>query len=144
MGVYPLELGPPLAWPLQYRVSGPDPDRVREIAFDVANVLAQGQGMRGITFDWIETGKTLELRLDPDQAKTLGVSVQSLSETLNLVMSGVGITQIRDGNYLVDVVVRSTDDERVSLATVDTLQIRLSGCACLARSPPQVLARNCP
>ncbi|MGZ3409693.1 MAG: efflux RND transporter permease subunit [Xanthobacteraceae bacterium] len=125
--VYPLELGPPVGWPLQYRVSGPDPSRVREIAYDVAKVLAEGPGVRSITFDWIETAKNLQIKLDQDQAKALGVSSQSLAESLNAVMSGVNITQIRDNNYLIDVIVRSGDDERLSLATVNSLHINLPG-----------------
>jgi multidrug efflux pump subunit AcrB len=125
--VYPLELGPPVGWPLQYRVSGPDPDRVREIAYDVANVMAQGRGVKSITYDWIETAKNLQVNLDQDQAKALGASSRSLAEALNTVLSGSSITQIRDGNYLIDVVVRAGIDERLSLSTVNSLQINLPG-----------------
>ena len=53
--VYPLELGPPVGWPLQYRVSGPDPAEVREIALRLAQVMATAPETRRINFDWMET-----------------------------------------------------------------------------------------
>jgi multidrug efflux pump subunit AcrB len=125
--IYPLELGPPVGWPLQYRVSGPDPQKVREIAYDVASIMASGSGVRSISYDWIETAKNLQINLDQDQAKALGVSSQSLAESLNTVSSGVKITQIHDGNYLIDVVARSGPDGRLSLSTLNTQQIGVPG-----------------
>ena len=125
--VYPLELGPPVGWPLQYRVSGLEPNRVREIAFDVAKVMSEGPGVKSISYDWIETAKNLRITLDQDQAKVIGVSSQSLAESLNAVLSGVNITQIRDGIYLIDVIARSATEERTSLAALDALQINIPG-----------------
>jgi multidrug efflux pump subunit AcrB len=125
--IYPLELGPPVGWPLQYRVSGPDPGQVREIAYRLAQLLAENRNTDKINFDWIEPARTLRMRVDQDQARLLGVSSDALAQALNTVVSGVAITQVRDGIYLIDVVARAAADERISPATLRTLQIPLAG-----------------
>jgi multidrug efflux pump subunit AcrB len=123
--VYPLELGPPVGWPVQYRVSGPDPARVREIAYQVAGAVATDPHARHINFDWIEPQRTLTMRVDQDQARLLGVSSAALAQSLNTVVSGETVTQIRDGIYLIDVIVRARAEDRVSPATLRTLQVPL-------------------
>jgi multidrug efflux pump subunit AcrB len=125
--VYPLELGPAVGWPLQYRVSGPDPGAVREIAFRLAETAAKNPNARKINFDWIEPARTVRVKVDQDQARLLGVSSQALAQTLNAVVAGSTITQIRDDIYLVDVVLRAQGDERASLATFRSLQAPLAG-----------------
>jgi len=123
--VYPLELGPPVGWPLQYRVSGPDVDQVREIAFRLAQVMAADTRVRKINYDWIEPARTVQIRVDQDQARLLGLSSQDLAQALNTVVSGATVTQMRDGIYLVDVVTRASSEQRASLATIRTLQVPL-------------------
>jgi multidrug efflux pump subunit AcrB len=123
--IHPLELGPPVGWPLQYRVSGPDPGQVREIAYRLAQLLAENRNTDKINFDWIEPARTLHMRVDQDQARLLGLSSDTVAQALNTVLSGVTITQIRDGIYLIDVVTRAAADERVSPAALRTLQIPL-------------------
>ena len=70
--VYPLELGPPVGWPLQYRVSGPEPDQVRAIAFKVAQVLGSAPGAQNVNYNWMEPARTVRIRVDQDQARLLG------------------------------------------------------------------------
>jgi multidrug efflux pump subunit AcrB len=123
--VYPLELGPPVGWPVQYRVRGPDPDQVREIAYRVASIMGTDPRAQQINFDWIEPIRTLQMRVNQDQARLLGVSSQALAEALNAVTSGVSITQVRNGIYLIDVVVRARSEDRVSPSTLRTLEIPL-------------------
>jgi multidrug efflux pump subunit AcrB len=123
--VYPLELGPPVGWPVQYRITGPNPERLREHAHAVAQVMGENRSLRKINFDWIEPGKTLHINVDQDQARLLGVSSQVLAETINTVVSGAVVTQMRDGIYLIDVLARAREEERVSLATLKTLQVPL-------------------
>ncbi|HKS60159.1 MAG TPA: efflux RND transporter permease subunit, partial [Xanthobacteraceae bacterium] len=125
--VYPLEMGPPVGWPVQYRVSGPDVNRVREIGVNLAQLIADDRNLRNVNFDWIETGKNIRIKVDQDQARMLGVSSESLAQSLNTVLSGVDVTQIRDGNYLVDVVARSGEEERMTLATLRNLELLLPG-----------------
>ena len=105
--VYPLELGPPVGWPLQYRVSGPDATQVRDIAFKVAQVLASDAFVEKVNYDWIEPARTLQIRVDQDEARLLGLSSQDLAQALSTVVSGATVTQIRDDIYLIDVVTRA-------------------------------------
>ena len=123
--VYPLELGPPVGWPLQYRVSGPEPDRVRAIAFEVAQILGSAPGAQNVNYNWMEPARTIKIRIDQDQARLLGLSSQDVALSLNTVVSGVTATQLRSGIYLVDVLVRASAEQRMSLSTIRTLQVPL-------------------
>jgi multidrug efflux pump subunit AcrB len=123
--VYPLELGPPVGWPVQYRVSGPDIAQVREIAFKLASTVAKDARAVNVNFDWVEPARQIRIRVDQDEARLLGLSSQSLATVLNTVLSGASITEVRDDIYLVDVIARATDEQRVSLATLRTVQVPL-------------------
>jgi multidrug efflux pump subunit AcrB len=123
--IYPLELGPPVGWPVQYRVSGPDVDKVREIALKLAQVVAKNPQAEQVNFDWIGPARQVRIRIDQDEARLLGLSSQAVAAVLNTVISGNSVTQVRDDIYLVDVVVRATDEQRVSLATLRTVQVPL-------------------
>ena len=120
-----LELGPPTGWPLQYRVSGPDPQQTSDIAYRVADVIASDPRTQSINFDWVEPMRTLRIRVNQDEARLLGVSSQTLAQALNAVVSGVTVTQIRDDIYLIDVIARADAQERVSPATLKTLEVPL-------------------
>jgi len=123
--VYPLELGPPVGWPLQYRVSGPDLAEVRGIAFRLAEAIAANPNAREVNYDWIEPSRELRLQVDQDEARRLGLSSQALATVLSTVISGMPITQVRDDIYLIDVIARATDEQRVSLDTLSTMQVAL-------------------
>ncbi|MHB2169859.1 efflux RND transporter permease subunit [Alsobacter sp. R-9] len=121
--VYPLELGPPVGWPVQYRVSGPDIAEVRGIAMRVAQTIAANPRTKQVGFDWIEPSREVRLKVDQDEARRLGLSTQTLSGVLATVLTGAPVTQVRDDIYLVDVVLRSRDDERLTLDTLRSLQV---------------------
>jgi multidrug efflux pump subunit AcrB len=121
----PLELGPPVGWPVQYRVSGPNIEEVRDIAFRLAQTVAGDTRSRQVNFDWIEPGRKVRIRVDQDQARLLGLTSQSIATVINTVMTGAAVTQVRDWIYLVDVLIRATDEERVSLSTLRNLQFAL-------------------
>ena len=123
--VYPLELGPPVGWPLQYRVSGQDPEKVRAIALDLAQLIGSAPAARNVNYNWMEPARTIRLRIDQDQARLLGLSTQDVAQSLNTVVSGVTATQVRSGIYLVDVLVRASAEQRMSLDTIRTLQVPL-------------------
>jgi multidrug efflux pump subunit AcrB len=123
--VSPLELGPPVGWPVQYRVSGREAAQVREIALKLGQTMGETQNLRLVNFDWMEPSREVRVRIDQDQARLLGLSSQTLSDTLNTVMSGTPITQVRDGIYLINVVARAYDEQRVSLSTLRSLQLPL-------------------
>jgi multidrug efflux pump subunit AcrB len=123
--IAPLELGPPVGWPVQFRVSGPDPSKVRGIALRLAEVMGANAAVRHINFDWMEPARKVRIRIDQDQARLLGLSTEALASVLNTVMTGQPITQVRDDIYLIDVIVRASDEQRVSLSTLRSLQIPL-------------------
>jgi len=123
--IYPLELGPPVGWPVQYRVSGPDLAAVREIAFKLAGVVSGNEDTLKVNFDWIEPAREVRMQIDQDEARLLGLSSQSLAAVLNTVLSGAAVTQVRDDIYLVDVLLRANDEQRVSLETLRNLQVPL-------------------
>jgi multidrug efflux pump len=125
--VYPLELGPPVGWPVQYRVSGPDVAQIREIAFKLAQIIAANPKAEKVNFDWIEPARQVRIRVDQDEARLLGLSSQAIASVLNTVISGSSVTQVRDDIYLVDVIARATDEQRVSLPTLRTVQVPLPG-----------------
>ena len=113
-----LELGPPVGWPLQYRVSGATPDGVRDAAFLVAQTIGQNPNTRLVNFDWNEPMKSLRIQVDQDRVRQLGVSSKSLAEALNAVTSGMVVTEVRDSIYLTDLTARATEEQRASLQTL--------------------------
>lgn len=125
--VSPLGLGPPVGWPLQYRVSGPDVEQVRGIALEVAQILASDPRTKSVNFDWMEPQRQLRIDVDQDEVRRLGLSSEAISSVLNTVISGAVVTQVRDDIYLVDVVVRAVDEQRISLSSLRTLQVPLPG-----------------
>ena len=123
--VYPLELGPPVGWPLQYRVSGPEADRVRAIALSLAQMIGSTSGARNVNYNWMQPARTVRIRVDQDQARLLGLSSRDLAQSVNTVVSGVTATELRSGIYLVDVLVRASAEARNSLAAIRSLQVPL-------------------
>ncbi len=125
--VSPLELGPPVGWPIQYRVSGPDKDEVTLIAQRVAQAVAASSGTRHVNFDWMEPARQLRLQIDQDQARQLGVSSATIASVLNAAIGGSTVTQVRDDIYLVNVIARAVDEERASVDTLRSLQVPIPG-----------------
>ena len=123
--VSPLELGPPVGWPVQYRVSGPDISQVRAIALKLGQIMGEDGSLRRVNFDWIEPSREVRIKIDQDQARLVGLNSQALAEVLNTVMTGTPVTQVRDDIYLVNVVARANDEQRVSLSTLRSLQLPL-------------------
>ncbi len=123
--IYPLELGPPVGWPIQYRVSGPDIGQIREIAFKLAQVVAANSLTEKVNFDWIEPVREIRISINQDEARRLGLSSGALAAVLNTVISGNTLTQVRDDIYLINVVARATDEQRVSLSTLRNIQVPL-------------------
>lgn len=123
--VYPLELGPPVGWPVQYRLLGPDTDQLRELALKLADVVASSAGTRSVSFDWFEPARQLHIRVDQEQARRIGYSSEALAAVLNTAVSGTRITELRDGIYLVDVVAKARQEDRVALDNLRTLQVPL-------------------
>jgi multidrug efflux pump subunit AcrB len=123
--VYPLELGPPVGWPLQYRVLGPDLEKLRDTAMQVAQVIATAPDARRINFQWMEPQRQLRVQVDQDEARRLGLSSAAVATVLNTAISGTTVTQVRDNIYLVNVVVRQEGGQTLSIDTLRTLQLPL-------------------
>ncbi|MGB5008888.1 MAG: efflux RND transporter permease subunit, partial [Candidatus Dechloromonas phosphoritropha] len=121
--VSPLELGPPVGWPLQYRVTGPDKDEVRRISLELAQVLGSDTRTRHVNYDWMEPARQLRVRINQDQARQLGISSAALATVLNAKVTGSTVTQVRDDIDLVNVVARAVDEERASFGTLASLQV---------------------
>ena len=121
--VSPLELGPPVGWPLQYRVSGPDKDQVRKIALDLAQMIGTDARTRLVNYDWMEPARQIRVHVNQEEARQLGISSSALASVLNAAMTGSLVTQLRDDIYLVNVVARATDEQRASVTTLSSLQV---------------------
>ena len=119
-----LENGPPVGYPVQFRVSGDDIHALRGVAEEVARVMRANPHVQDVNFDWNEMSKTVRLELDQDRARALGVSSFDLSNALSLLLNGLSTTQMRERDVLVDVVIRAVGDERVRLSALQDIAIR--------------------
>jgi len=104
--------GPPVPYPVQFRVVGPDPAKVRAHADEVKAIMRGNPNMRGINDNWNESVKVLRLEVDQDKARTLGVSSQAIAQAARTINSGTTIGQYRDGDKLIDIVLRQPIEER--------------------------------
>ena len=118
-----LELGPPVGWPVQYRVSAPTADEARKHAEELANVLRASGLVRNVNYDWAEKSKELRIVVNQDRVRQAGLSSQQVAQALDRVISGSTVTQLRDSIYLVDVVARAESSERSSVEALRNLQI---------------------
>ena len=118
-----LELGPPVGWPVQYRVSAPTTDEARDHAEELAKILRSSGLVRNVNYDWAEKSKELRIVVDQDRVRQAGLSSEQLAQALNRVISGSTVTQLRDSIYLVDVVARAESSERSSVEALRNLQI---------------------
>ncbi|MBP2311285.1 efflux RND transporter permease subunit [Azospirillum soli] len=123
--ISPLEMGPPVGWPIQYRVSGPDVGEVRSIAARMADTIGTNPYTLLVNYDWNEPSKVVRVDVDQDKARLLGISSKSLNQALNATVSGAAFTQVRDDIYLIDVVAQATNAERSSIETLRNLQIAI-------------------
>ncbi len=121
--VYRLEMGPPVGYPIQFRVSGADRDIVRNIAEQVRDKMREHPNVRDINFQWYEKIKSIRLNIDQAKAKVIGVNTQEIANSLQTLLTGYTITQARNGIELVDVVARAVDEERMSADKIGNLSI---------------------
>ncbi|MGY4303226.1 multidrug efflux pump subunit AcrB [Bradyrhizobium sp. USDA 4369] len=121
--VHLLDIGPPVGRPVQYRVSGPDVAKVREIAQQLAGVMRANSHLGAVIFDWMEPARVVKVDVLQDKARQLGVSSEDIANALNSVLDGTSITQVRDDIYLIDVRGRAQAKERQSLETLRDLQL---------------------
>jgi multidrug efflux pump len=118
-----LEVGPPVGRPVQYRLSGPDIAKVRELSQNLAAIVRTNPHLDHVVFDWMEPARVVKVDVLQDKARQLGVSSEDIATTLNSVLAGTTITQVRDSIYLVNVMGRATSAERASIDTLRDLQL---------------------
>jgi multidrug efflux pump subunit AcrB len=115
--------GPPVGYPVQFRVIGPDPLKVRTIAEDVRKVMANNRKLIDPHLDWGEQARSIRLEVDQDRARALGLTPSDIAQTLQTMLSGLPVTQYREGIESIDVVARAVPEERLNLERLPALTI---------------------
>ncbi len=108
--------GPPVPYPVQFRVVGPDPAALRERADAVKAVMRENPNTRGVNDNWNESVKTVRLVIDQAKARALGVSSQAIAQASRTLLSGTPVGQFREGDKLIDIVLRQPLSERDTLS----------------------------
>jgi multidrug efflux pump len=115
--------GPPVGFPVQFRVVGPDPLKVRTVAEQVRAIMARNPKIIDAHLNWGEQQKSIRLEVDQDRARALGLTPQDVAQTLQTLLSGYTVTQYREGIESIDVVARAVPAERLALDRVSDLTI---------------------
>jgi multidrug efflux pump subunit AcrB len=118
--------GPPVGFPVQFRVVGPDPMQVRGIADQVRAVMAENRKIVDPHLNWGEQVKSIRLEVDQDRARALGLTPQDVAQTLQTLLTGFTVTQYREGIERIDVVARAVPAERLALDRLPSLTIATS------------------
>ncbi|WP_250458979.1 efflux RND transporter permease subunit [Microbulbifer litoralis] len=119
-----LENGPPVGYPVQFRVSGEHIPEVRTIAREVADRVRENPAVSNVHLDWQEPSKAVQLNIDQARARALGVTSADLSRALQSSLAGVAVSQYREDNELIDVQVRGSDGERGALGRLGNLAVQ--------------------
>jgi len=121
-----LDIGPPVGKPVQYRISGPDIQKVRDISQQFAGVVGSHPLLSNMVLDWNEPSRVVKVDVLQDKARQLGVSSEDIATALNGIVEGSTATQVRDDIYLVNVIGRARASERDSVQTLQNLQLSTS------------------
>ncbi|MCB1887183.1 MAG: efflux RND transporter permease subunit [Rhodocyclaceae bacterium] len=118
-----LENGPPVGFPVQYRVSGADFDTLRAIAGRVAEAMRGHSELSNVQTDWATPSKVMRVHIDQDRARLVGLSSQEIAQILDAALKGVTVTQFREGTETIDVLVRGSEFERERPSNLADLSI---------------------
>jgi multidrug efflux pump subunit AcrB len=118
-----LEFGPPVPYPVIFRVIGPDPEQVRQIGYQVRQVMRQEPAAVDVNLEWEERSKSLQLDIDQDRVRLLGLTPAEVESSLQTLLSGTVITEFRLGTETIPVVARAVSDERLTLDNLDDLTL---------------------
>jgi multidrug efflux pump len=110
--------GPPVPYPVQFRVVGSDPLLLRQHADEVKAVMRASPNTRGVNDNWNESIKVMRLEVDQTKARALGVSSQSIAQASKTILSGATVGQYREGDRLIDIVLRQPLDERNAITDI--------------------------
>jgi multidrug efflux pump subunit AcrB len=115
--------GPPVPYPVQFRVVGADPAEVRRIADEVKAVMLANPNLLGVNDNWNESVKVLRLEIDQTRARALGVTSQAIAQALRTAQTGNTVGQYRDGDKLIDIVLRTPAEERAALTDLQNAYV---------------------
>lgn len=118
-----LENGPPVGYPVQFRVSGEHIDQVRKIAYQVREKIRANPHVANVNLDWDEPSKLVRLNVDQERARALGITSAQLSQFLSSSLSGSHISTYREGNRLIEMLLRGPPDERLKLDLLGSLMV---------------------
>lgn len=118
-----LENGPPVGYPLQYRVSGEDQNLVRQEAQKVAKLVSENPNTTNVHLDWGEPSKIISIQIDQDRARQMGVSSVDLANFINASITGSAIEQYREKRELIEIRLRGDQSERVEVASLASLAV---------------------
>jgi multidrug efflux pump len=118
-----LENGPPVGYPVQFRVTGEHIDVVRGLARQVAAKVNENSHVANVHLDWQEPSKMVRLNVDQDRARALGVTTAELSGFLRRTFTGSSVSQFREDNELIEILLRGTERERLELSMLPSLAI---------------------
>ena len=110
--------GPPVPYPVQFRVIGTDPTQLRARADEVKAVLRENANMRGVNDNWNESVKVIRLEVDQAKARALGVTSQAIAQASRTMFSGTTVGQYRENDLLIDIVLRQSADEREAISDI--------------------------
>lgn len=122
-----LENGPPVGYPIQFRVTGEHIDVVRGLARQVADKVRENPYVANVHLDWQEPSKVVWLDVDQDRARALGISSAELSSFLQRSFTGVTVSQYREDDELIEVLLRGPESERLDLAALPNLAVPAEG-----------------
>jgi multidrug efflux pump subunit AcrB len=108
--------GPPVPFPVQFRLAGPDPHALRLRADEVKAVMRSNANTRGVNDNWNESIKVIRLAVDQEKARALGVTSQSIAQASRVLLSGTTVGQFREGDQLIDIVLRQPQTERQAIS----------------------------
>ncbi|MBL8630329.1 MAG: efflux RND transporter permease subunit [Rhodospirillaceae bacterium] len=120
-----LENGPPVGYPVQFRVMGGDPVSIRAQAEKVRDVFRANKHLRDINYDWFEQSKNMTLQIDRARAQALGLTAEDLAQPLNTILTGQSVAEVLDGTELIQVVARARPEERLNLENIGTFNISI-------------------
>lgn len=122
-----IQTGPPAPYPIMLLVSGYDKDKVRDIASQVADRVAQDPNNTDINMDWNEKSKVLHLEFDQAKLRALGLSPQAVAQTVYTEVSGASAAQLYSGDRTIDIQLRLTDTDRQDLSQIKNLPVYSAG-----------------
>lgn len=118
-----LDIGPPVGRPVQYRLSGPDINTVRDLGRDMAAVVATDDRLENIALDWNAPARVVHVDILQDKARQLNLTAIDIATALNMIYDGQRVTKLRDETYLVDIMARGSKEAAKSLDTLFNLQL---------------------